>query len=207
MSYENAPSTHMLATRCAVCHRALRDALSVEIGMGPDCRKNHGYDEVEDASDEARTAANKLIHQCAVSLRDEAAVALHCAALRLMGFRKVADRIEYRGKDAPAGEVVTITEHELPGLPPKYIGRGRWLPARSGMAGYLVKAPYKPAAVAAFRTIPGRRWVAELKATFIPKDGRESLWNLLRDHYAGLTLVSDCPSLGQGIQRRMIPSR
>lgn len=213
MSYENAPSTKMLATRCAVCRRALRDAVSVEIGMGPDCRKNHGYAEIEDASEEARTAANKLIHQCSLSVRMvnlsavvRHEISLHCAALRLMGFRKVADRIEYRGKDAPISDRVTIKEYDLPALPGTW-KRGRWLNARPAVTGYLVTAPYKPTAVDAFRNIPGRRWLKEQKATFIPKDGRESLWSLLRDHYAGLTLTSDCPSLGLGIQQRTIPSR
>src|SRR5678815_1221799 len=64
MSYENAPSTQMLATHCAVCARPLRDAKSVEIGMGPDCRRKHGFD-VEIAP-EARAEANKIIHALAL---------------------------------------------------------------------------------------------------------------------------------------------
>jgi hypothetical protein len=43
MSYESAPATKMLATQCACCGRALVDAASIEAGMGPTCRKQHGY--------------------------------------------------------------------------------------------------------------------------------------------------------------------
>lgn len=42
-NYETAPSTHLVATHCAVCHRALRDAVSVERGIGPDCAERYGY--------------------------------------------------------------------------------------------------------------------------------------------------------------------
>lgn len=35
-TYENAPATKMLATNCVVCGRALVDAVSVEMGIGPD---------------------------------------------------------------------------------------------------------------------------------------------------------------------------
>ena len=41
-SYLTAPATKMLATHCAVCARALVDAKSVELGIGPDCRKKYG---------------------------------------------------------------------------------------------------------------------------------------------------------------------
>ena len=44
MSYLNAPGTKLIATRCACCARPLLDSQSVEIGMGPTCRKKHGFD-------------------------------------------------------------------------------------------------------------------------------------------------------------------
>ena len=43
MSYENAPATQMIASHCCVCNRPLVDSVSVELGIGPDCRKKHGY--------------------------------------------------------------------------------------------------------------------------------------------------------------------
>ena len=43
MSYESAPATRMIATDCACCGRPLLDSDSVELGIGPICRKRHGY--------------------------------------------------------------------------------------------------------------------------------------------------------------------
>ncbi len=70
MSYLNDPTTHQLATHCVVCSRKLRDAKSVELGIGPICRKklNHadwGLD------DEAQATANKLIHKAGIAARAE----------------------------------------------------------------------------------------------------------------------------------------
>jgi len=63
MSYETAPATILLATRCCVCNRPLVDAVSVELGIGPDCREKYGYN--VDVEPEAREAANKLVHRVA----------------------------------------------------------------------------------------------------------------------------------------------
>jgi hypothetical protein len=61
--YENAPATHMLATHCILCGRALLDAVSVERGIGPVCRRKTGYDEPVDEA--ARARGNKLVHAIA----------------------------------------------------------------------------------------------------------------------------------------------
>lgn len=47
MGYENAPATKLLATHCCCCARPLVDAKSVELGIGPECRKRHGFTEAE----------------------------------------------------------------------------------------------------------------------------------------------------------------
>lgn len=44
MRYENAPATAILATNCGICGKELLDAVSTECGVGPRCRKLHGYD-------------------------------------------------------------------------------------------------------------------------------------------------------------------
>lgn len=43
-SYTAAPACEMLATHCCVCGLPLLDALSVELGIGPICRKKYGFD-------------------------------------------------------------------------------------------------------------------------------------------------------------------
>lgn len=40
--------------RCAVCDRPLKDAASVQRGVGPDCAQEHGDDEQEQAREDAR---------------------------------------------------------------------------------------------------------------------------------------------------------
>lgn len=188
-SYENAPATKLLATHCAVCRRPLLDSLSVEIGMGPVCRERHGYNAEMNELPGCRDAANCIVHRIAAQPDNETLRLEGCVALRLMGFKVLPDRIEYRGKEAPKGELVTVTEYDLPALPAirKY---GKWLPAKPARKGFLVVAPYKPAAVEAFRRIEGRRWLADQKATFIPADARGALWQLLRTFYAGCRLES-----------------
>ncbi len=47
----------MVATKCACCGRKIWDSLSQETGMGPDCRKDHGYDVVDGATSWAHAFA------------------------------------------------------------------------------------------------------------------------------------------------------
>ena len=63
MSYVNAPATKMLATHCCVCHRPLLDAKSVELGIGPDCLKRHGFN--IDVPEVDRVEANFIVWQIA----------------------------------------------------------------------------------------------------------------------------------------------
>ena len=172
MGYENAPATAMLATHCAVCRRPLLDAVSVEAGIGPICRDKHGYDaEVGILDEETRRAANKIIHRIALDVTAPG-VAADLAALRLMGCTKTAERIEYRGKDAPPKKPVVI-QRSLNGK------------------GYAVTTPYMPSSLDGWRKIPGRRWVPETKENFVPTAQRDALWTLLRTHFAGYPLVAN----------------
>lgn len=118
LNYESAPSTKMLATHCAVCGRPLVDALSVEIGMGPDCRKKYGK-EFEGVTNDARRVANKAVHRLAVwrhlmkaniaTLDDSRAALSDIALVQQVGLSNLARtlenrlcsiRIEDRGADA-----------------------------------------------------------------------------------------------------------
>lgn len=170
MSYLNAPATKMIDARCAVCSRELLDAVSVEVGMGPICRERHGYQEVEDASEEARAEANKIVRAIAAAWQDEDERLRGCVALRLLGFSKLAERIEYRGKDAPRAEAIEVT---------------------TGYGELRVKSPFKPAAVAAFRTIRGRRWDGMHKLNVVPEQSKRDLWRVLRECFAGVAIVVD----------------
>jgi len=179
MSYENAISTKMLATHCCICSRSLRDAVSVELGIGPVCRQRHGYNEICD--EDTRARANKLVHDCAVNLYNEDIRRAACAELRLLGFGVLAERIEFRGKDAPADFDISIEEFELEAT----TIRGRNYPARTG---FLVRLPYVPAAVESFRAIRGRVFVRFEKAEFVPAAAKRELFDLLKTYHAGATV-------------------
>lgn len=89
-----------VASTCAACGRALTDPLSVEIGMGPECREKHGYTNVIGHSpDEVCAEANSLIHDLACGVGRGASYVSNrmvCARLRTLGFVKLAGRIEQR---------------------------------------------------------------------------------------------------------------
>ena len=134
--YENAPATKLLATNCCACGKPLVDAKSVEVGMGPVCRKKYGYD--TDVGEYERKAANVLIHKLAVAVSggNVDLESLKCAiVLRELGFAKIADIFVHRG----AG--VVIEEREIEDQP-RYVVRtpfspefnqASWMPGRFGL--------------------------------------------------------------------------
>lgn len=158
MSYETAPSTIMLATHCAVCFRPLRDARSVNFGIGPDCRKKYGFDE---GDEDARAAANRIIHAVALARtggRDLAGDwdALTAAtALAGLGFRKLADILAKRA--------ATIRIEEADGA-------------------LFVWAPFSETTLPAWGRI-GARWDKERKCRVVPATLRAALWSLLQKFF------------------------
>jgi len=188
-TYETAPATILLATHCACCARPLVDAVSVETGIGPDCRKKHGFAAPDAEVDEAalvaalsaynqgrgyetaivtsqadvsgRTLANRIVHRIAVE-QDVPGVAHLVNALRALGFAKLAARVAKR--------LVRIT-------------------ITAEGADLLVVAPYSEEALTAWRGIPGRRWDKAAKATRVPAKCARPLWDLLRTHFRGVFAV------------------
>lgn len=156
MSYENAPATIMLASHCAVCGRPLVDAQSVELGIGPDCRRKYGFDMPCDEA--ARAEANALVYRVAL-VQEGVSVAEACARLRVLGFEKLAARIEKRAVDVRIEEV--------------------------GDRLRVSTRRYVEEATASWRSIRGRRWDGEAKANEIPASERRALWSLLTRHYPG----------------------
>jgi hypothetical protein len=154
MSYETAPATILLATHCACCARPLVDSKSVELGMGPVCRKRHGFNLA--VADEVRVAANKLVYAIALensSGKPNAGLILDYAlVLRGMGFEKLSGILIKR-----TAAVKIEAEGDM----------------------LAVHTPYSPEAVAAFRTIPGRRWDKDRKLNLVPVGCRRELFNLL----------------------------
>ena len=155
MSYEDAPATKMLATYCAVCGRPLVDANSVEAGIGPDCRRKYGYN--DPCGDEARMAANKLVHDIAIR-QDGLEVLESCVQLRSLGFEKLADRITDR--------VARIRIELVNG-------------------DFIVETPYDAGAVEKMRSVRGRRWDRERKVNIFPSASRPEVWAILKSFFMG----------------------
>jgi len=163
-SYENAPATKMLATKCAVCARPLLDALSVESGMGPDCRSKHGFSgkHAPKVSDEDRLKANKIVYSIALGL-DAATLAGAITELRQLGFTLLAGVLEDRKVS------VHVMGHDI--------------------SHYQVKATWNQACFDsnAWRHVPGRKWDRDSKSNIVPctDEARKALWTLLRTCYGG----------------------
>lgn len=158
MSYENLNSTKILAQRCAICARPLRDAVSAEIGMGPDCREKYGYN--EGVTEENRSEANRLIYLVAdaptkISAFDAA------EGLRKLGFAKLANVI------VDASVSVTMT--------------------REGDTLKIV-SPYSEHSVACLKSVRGRRWDRESKVNTFPYGSKDQLWGALKRAFPGALL-------------------
>ncbi len=155
-SYLNDPATAMIAVNCACCSQPLRDAVSVETGMGPVCRAKHGFNKPDSDVElvavaatlasilspedyatmvagvsSAREAANKLVHRIACrGLGVEVATLI--LALAELGFVKLAGIMTKRSA------AITITRTETT---------------------VEIVAPYSEAFNELVRKIPTRRWV------------------------------------------------
>lgn len=99
MGYENSRQADLLATNCVVCGRKLCDAVSVEMGIGPECREKYGYN--DECLAGARDEANHLVWELAARLTtkggiSEAEIAGLVGKIRDLGMGRLADRIAER---------------------------------------------------------------------------------------------------------------
>jgi hypothetical protein len=159
MTYENAPAAAMVATHCAVCARPLVDALSVELGIGPDCRKRYAPELFAGASGLSadRAEANAHLHWVAIH-QDSAEVRERVARIHALGFPALAERIAKR-----LGCVRIEQDGDT----------------------FLVRAPFNPEHVERLRRVPGRRWDSASKADRIPLASKAALWAALVAVHAG----------------------
>jgi Family of unknown function (DUF6011) len=153
--YTSAPACELLASQCAVCSRPLLDAKSVECGVGPECRRKHGFD--VDVSDEARAEANAIVYRIAKD-QTGADVLVGCARLHALGFSTLAERIAKR---------IGCVRIEADG------------------DSLIVKAPYSESHVLAMRRVPGRRFDREQKCDRVPVTSKAALWGALKSVWVG----------------------
>jgi len=163
MNYENAPATQLLATHCLCCGRPLVDAVSVESGIGPDCAEKFGFNRGGAPSAE-RIEANALVHMIAATkIGPEVTAAI--ARLSDLGFGKVAAVVTKRLDALAKKAKIELTMVDGCTI--------------------AVVTPYNPAIVAAFRTVPGRRWDAAEKRNTFPIESRVQLFKALTEAFPG----------------------
>jgi len=171
MSYQDAPATQMLATHCVVCGRALVDACSVELGIGPECRDGI-FPEGVDTCDQK--IANEHVHAAAVAAqKGHVAKVIEVAeAIRQLGFEVLADKVSRRFKKG-----VERTERNADIV----------IEEKDGYM--LVTTPYrrgkKDEFIAAWRAIPGRRYVRHRQANEVPVSSKAAVWALLKRFFPG----------------------
>jgi len=194
--YEAAPSTLLLATHCACCGRPLRDAPSVERGVGPDCAEKHGYGNAEAPAawgrvfqltdglvavaelqawgGDARKGANVLTHRIAARPEGEEVPAL-IETIAALGFVKLANRLQERLVEARG--LVVLTERAAP-------TGGTYL----AMTTEHLSDEQFNALLTELRAIKGRRWDAASKENRIPSGEKKALWIALRRALHGALL-------------------
>jgi hypothetical protein len=200
MSYENAPATQMLATFCACCARPLLDAVSVETGVGPECRKKHGYVAAQgepnwravfEATD-GLVPVRDLLGGDDVPVTDAALAA--DAAWRLGGLetRRVANLLVHRIAVEQDGDAVIQLTNAVRALgfeklAARVAKRLVAIVIEEGGAELEVRCPYSETFLALSRTIPGRRWDAAAKTTRFPAARKRDVWTAICRAYPGAT--------------------
>lgn len=200
-NYENAPGTVLVATNCACCARPLLDAVSVETGVGPECRKKHGYDkpdqdltlaevvglaaaltqadylELTAGAPTTRELANRLVQRIAVD-QSGPRVAHYVGALEALGFTTLAARV---AKRLGGISVARVT------IPQEATAFGH----KAAHEVLRVVSPFSEAFVFGAKKIGGRAKKTGPKswAWDFPAARRVDLWGLLKQSYAAGTPV------------------
>lgn len=165
--YTQAPATKMLATHCVCCGRPLVDSISVEMGIGPECR-NHENGAIDAGM---QKVCNEYVFDAAIAAQEgRIEDVLKCAdTIESIGLTNLADKVRRRFKQA------SVKKHNIT------------IELRGGY--YVVRTPYRRGDAEAFkqawRGIPGRRWSGRDKANLVPVSQKAALWGLLREFFAG----------------------
>jgi hypothetical protein len=164
MSYLSSVQTRLLATHCCCCGRPLCDAISVEMGIGPECR-NHTTAGI---TEEQRKICNRLTHHASIMAQkgDINAVRQIAKDIETLGLKTLAEKVCKRFVNAERLAKIQITLRN------------------DGMM--IVKTPFKRSKadfVQAWRKIPGR--VYARSCNLIPQTSKKELWDLLKTYFPG----------------------
>jgi hypothetical protein len=198
-NYINDPETKLVATRCAVCQKDLKDSVSVERGIGPDCYGKY-YCEPGGITPEQRAEANAIVKYIAVKAKgDEAIIA--CKALEDLGFVALSGRIARRVCQIRIEAHVAV-EHDYAcskfGFDHYHVFTPKSFAFLSTMKANVDKAQFVLTSWGAidtshpakkpgwsFLTLPGNR-----KGWVIPVSFKPGLWKALNAGFAGLVGVN-----------------
>lgn len=164
MSYENAIATKLLATNCIVCGRALVDARSIEMGIGPECAEHMDGGIEEDI----RKIANEHVFHASIAatLGKVEEVMQYAQLVDQLGLHKLAEAMKSRFVNAKKHAVIEITEE-------------------NGML--HIRTPYRrkdsDVFIQAWRNIPGRRWMSG--SNVVPIEQKPAVWEVLKKFFAG----------------------
>jgi len=165
-NYLNAPATKMLASHCVICGRALVDATSVELGVGPECRNwdNGGI------SDEVRVAANKLVFEASIAATSGQVSRVREIAVQIrdLGLGDLAEKVGRRFVNAERNADIEVV---VEGTTMKVM-----TPYRRGDAEAFTQA---------WRSIPGRRWNRVEACNEVPVTSKTEVWALLQRFFPG----------------------
>ena len=162
--YESAPATKMLATHCVCCGRPLIDATSVQLGIGPECRKGNDGG----IPDDIRIEANKCVFDASVAAQHGRVGDVLAIAKRIndLGLDKLAGKVARRFRNVAEKADISVEVED---------------------DSYKVKTPYRRGDserfVTAWRAIPGRRF--RNGANYVPVSQKKALFNLLREFFGG----------------------
>jgi len=159
-NYQNAPQTKLLASFCVVCGRPLVDAISVSVGMGPDCRNDFNAG----ISPEIQNKCNQLTCHAAIAAQNGDIESIYSIATEIenLGLTVLADKVRRRFVNAKKNVKITIREIE---------------------GDLYVKTPYKRTEgfVRAWRGIEGRRY--KNRENIVPVESKPQLWALLKEFF------------------------
>jgi hypothetical protein len=164
VNYTDAPATALLATHCCACGRPLVDAISVSLGIGPECRD--GYTGGITPSQQAD--ANRLTYAAAVAAQKG----------QIEVVRRIAEEVRSLGLAILAEKIAD-----------RFVNAERLAKVRITAVGDLleVRTPFRRGAsaefVAAWRAIPGRRYSKGVNV--VPASSKAALWSLLRTFFGG----------------------
>lgn len=170
----NAAALSMLATHCGICRRALRDPISVELGIGPECRKGR-FEESSAVSPEAYQRAKAIVYKLAIAASTDKVIAADVLVaadeLQQFGFAQLADVLVKRN----AKIQIVARQVEVDGVK---------------LDKLFVHFPYNPDCGYGMRRLGGtveRHAVTGKRLGFvIPADRRNDAWAYFKRYFPGV---------------------